>query len=82
MTPARRQLLPIGPKGLFVLIAIDAVTTIIQILGAALIGTAESARVQGKNSSLTPEDANHILLAGLAAQVRPLAHLVDSTLSC
>lgn len=69
LSPGRRKLLPIGPKGLFVFICFDAVTTIIQIAGAALIGTTESARVEGKASSLTPEDANHILLAGLAAQV-------------
>jgi hypothetical protein len=44
---------------------------IIQVTGAALIGVSESARAQGKEekSPVTPEQANDILLAGLAVQV-------------
>lgn len=51
-------------------VVIDVVTTLLQIAGAALIGVASSAQVNGDHSSLTPEEANDILLSGLAAQVR------------
>jgi hypothetical protein len=43
---------------------------VIQVAGAALIGRSESAKVQGTPFNVTPEQANDILLAGLAIQVR------------
>ncbi len=55
-------------------VTIDVATTILQIAGAALIGVSESARVQGNGSAITPEQANDILLAGLALQVRGVRH--------
>ncbi|RXK35147.1 hypothetical protein M231_07595 [Tremella mesenterica] len=58
--PSAKNLLLIRAK--FVLVSI------IQILGAALIGSAESNRVSGKPSKLSPEQANDILLAGLSVQ--------------
>lgn len=51
----------------------DVVTTIIQVVGAALIGVAEAARYsESRTSSLSSGQANDILLAGLAIQVRHL----------
>lgn len=40
----------------------------LQVAGAALIGVAESAAYSGSGSSLTPKQANDILLAGLCIQ--------------
>jgi hypothetical protein len=62
-----------------VFIAIDSVTTVIQIVGAALIGVAESKNSRGETSSLTSKQANNILLAGLALQVSlfPIESLLD-----
>jgi hypothetical protein len=48
----------------------DAPEAVIQVAGAALIGKSESAKVQGTPFNVTPEQANDILLAGLAIQVR------------
>ncbi|WVW82924.1 hypothetical protein I302_104938 [Kwoniella bestiolae CBS 10118] len=63
------RLLIIGPrKVLIFFVTADIVTTIIQVVGAALIGSSESAKVRGNPSSVTPEQANDILLAGLAIQ--------------
>ncbi|WWD16082.1 hypothetical protein CI109_100507 [Kwoniella shandongensis] len=63
------NLLVISPKKVLAFfITADVLTTILQIIGAALIGSSESARVQGKESFVTPEQANDILLAGLAIQ--------------
>lgn len=39
-----------------------------KVAGAALVGTAESARYRGETSAVTPEQANDILLAGLCLQ--------------
>ena len=48
----------------------DVVTTIIQVVGAALIGVAEAATYSAsRTSSLSSSQANDILLAGLAIQV-------------
>jgi len=61
--PNGRQLSPLPPKvilGLF--ISCDVVATVVQVVGAALIGVAESSRKD-------PRPANHILLGGLAFQV-------------
>jgi hypothetical protein len=63
------NVLPIKPKRIVsIFVTIDVITTILQIAGAALIGTSESARTQGKSSSITPEQANNILLSGLSVQ--------------
>jgi hypothetical protein len=51
------------------MIIADIVTTLIQVAGAALLGTAESNLYQGKDVALTPDQANNILIAGLALQV-------------
>lgn len=50
------------------MIVSDVVTTIIQVVGAALIGVAESARFGNGSSRITSDQANDILLAGLATQ--------------
>ena len=47
----------------------DVLTIILQIVGAALIGVAESNIAEGMQPPLTPEQANDILRAGLAIQV-------------
>jgi hypothetical protein len=52
-----------------VFVTIDIFTTILQIAGAALIGVSESNQAQGKETKITPEQANNILLSGLALQV-------------
>ncbi|KAK6903098.1 hypothetical protein I204_07763 [Kwoniella mangroviensis CBS 8886] len=63
------RLLIISPrKVLIFFVTADIVTTVIQVVGAALIGSSESAKVRGNPSSVTPEQANDILLAGLAIQ--------------
>lgn len=57
-----RHYAPIPPKLiLWIFISCDVVATVVQILGAALIGVAESNRKD-------PTTANNILLAGLAFQ--------------
>ncbi|SGY13733.1 BQ5605_C010g05958 [Microbotryum silenes-dioicae] len=64
-----RTLMPFGGKKLVIIFVIaDTITTIIQIAGAALIGVAESSRTRGDPSSITPQQANDILLSGLALQ--------------
>lgn len=52
-----------------VFIVIDSVTTVIQIVGAALIGVASSKDSRGEETKITSAQANNILLAGLALQV-------------
>ncbi|GAA5930968.1 hypothetical protein JCM3775_000765 [Rhodotorula graminis] len=71
-------LLRFEPKILIaVMIVSDVVTTIIQVVGAALIGVAESARFGNGSASITSDQANDILLAGLATQTASfLAFLV------
>lgn len=60
---------PLSPKVmLWTFASIDAVTTALQICGAALIGVSESSRADGKEPPITTESANNILLAGLAIQ--------------
>ncbi|KAK8869655.1 hypothetical protein IAR55_000223 [Kwoniella newhampshirensis] len=67
--PGAGRLLVISPrKVLAFFVTADVLTTILQIIGAALIGSSESARVSGKHSFIAPEQANNILLAGLAIQ--------------
>ncbi|BGP40639.1 hypothetical protein JCM10450v2_004634 [Rhodotorula kratochvilovae] len=62
-------LLRFNPKILIVaMIVADVVTTIIQIAGAALIGVAESSRFSNGSAKITSDQANDILLAGLAMQ--------------
>ncbi|GAA6059727.1 hypothetical protein JCM10212_000255 [Sporobolomyces blumeae] len=64
-----KGLLGFNPKWMVIgMIVADTVTTIIQIAGASLVGTAESSRYRGESSKVTPEQANDILLAGLALQ--------------
>ncbi|OCF36469.1 hypothetical protein I317_04724 [Kwoniella heveanensis CBS 569] len=63
------RLLVIRPKMVLAFfVSADVICTVIQVVGAALIGSSESAQVRGKPSSITPEQANDILLAGLAVQ--------------
>ena len=52
-----------------VFITIDSLTTIVQIVGAALIGVAESKDSRGESTSVSSDQANNILLVGLALQV-------------
>ncbi|GAA5827368.1 hypothetical protein JCM11251_003783 [Rhodosporidiobolus azoricus] len=64
-----KALLRFEPRILiWVMIVADVVTTIIQVVGAALIGVAESARFDNRSTSLTSAQANDILLAGLSIQ--------------
>ncbi|GAA5837866.1 hypothetical protein JCM11251_004682 [Rhodosporidiobolus azoricus] len=53
---------------MWVMVVADVITTIIQVVGAALIGVSESARFRNESMSLTSDQANDILLAGLAIQ--------------
>jgi hypothetical protein len=50
-------------------VSADVITIILQIAGAALVGVSESALADDRTTSITPEQANDILLAGLAVQV-------------
>lgn len=66
-----RASLPCSPQPKILIAAMivsDVVTTIIQVVGAALIGVAESARFGNGSASITSSQANDILLAGLAMQ--------------
>ncbi|GAA5832828.1 hypothetical protein JCM5353_008347 [Sporobolomyces roseus] len=64
-----KGLLGFNPKFMVIgMIVADIITTLIQVAGAALVGTAESARYRGETSAVTPEQANDILLAGLCLQ--------------
>jgi len=63
------NILPVRPKLLVTIFIIsDVLTTALQIAGAALVGVSASAQARGEQPSLSPTDANHILLAGLAVQ--------------
>lgn len=62
ISATERQYAPLPPKSiLWIFITCDVVATVIQIVGAALIGVAESNRRD-------PTTPNNILLAGLAFQ--------------
>lgn len=51
------------------MIVSDVVCTILQVVGASLVGVAEAAQYsESRTSSLSSEQANDILLAGLAIQ--------------
>lgn len=64
------KLLPLSGKAIVKTFVIaDVLTIILQIVGAALIGVAESNLAEGMQPPLTPEQANDILRAGLAIQV-------------
>ena len=62
--------------GCTVFAPIDVICTILQVAGAALVGTTNSDRADGTldPDGLQPDDASNILLAGLAAQVRSRYH--------
>jgi len=61
--PQGRQISPLPPKVILgIFISCDVVATVVQIVGAALVGSAESNRKD-------PRPANHTLLGGLAFQV-------------
>ncbi|WWC69309.1 uncharacterized protein I206_103247 [Kwoniella pini CBS 10737] len=63
------KLLIISPKKVLIFfVTADVITTIIQVVGAALIGSSESAKVRGNSSKVTPQQANNISLAGLSIQ--------------
>lgn len=64
---SRGSLTPRRILGLFV--TADVVTTILQVAGAALVGVGYSRQADGQVPPLTPEQANNILLAGLAVQL-------------
>lgn len=73
-------LLGFNPKLLVAfMITADVFTTIVQIIGAALIGVAESSAYDngGKSSTISPKQANDILLAGLSLQVRQVSGQVQ-----
>ena len=56
----------------------DVITIIIQIAGAALIGVTQSARADGRELSLTTDQANDILIAGLSVQVSIIRYYLTS----
>lgn len=63
--------LPFGLKPRAILatfVTVDAVTTVLQVAGAALIGVGYSRIADGQTPPLTPDNANKILTAGLAVQ--------------
>lgn len=62
-------MLPTEVPSHIVFITIDSLTTIVQIVGAALIGIAESKDSRGESTSVSSDQANKILLVGLALQV-------------
>lgn len=46
----------------------DVLTTLLQVIGAALVGVGYSRQADNRTPPLTPQDANKILIAGLAVQ--------------
>ncbi|KAI5454006.1 hypothetical protein NCC49_004999 [Naganishia albida] len=68
LNPANLQVSPVKKAFVAIFIVIDSITTIVQIVGAALVGVAESKDSRGEDTKITSEQANNILLAGLAAQ--------------
>ncbi|GAA6063069.1 hypothetical protein JCM10212_003127 [Sporobolomyces blumeae] len=64
-----RSLLHFNPKILVVgLVISDTVTTILQVVGAVLVGIAEKAQYGSSSSPITSKSANDILLTGLCVQ--------------
>ncbi|GAA5973847.1 hypothetical protein JCM11641_003190 [Rhodosporidiobolus odoratus] len=65
------------------MVVADIVTTVIQVVGAALIGVAESARFSSSStSSLNSDQANDILLAGLSVQTVSFLAFIVLLLLC
>lgn len=52
-----------------VFVIADVLTIGAQVAGASLTGISESKNARGEHPPIAPDDANHILLAGLAIQV-------------
>ncbi|GAA5946601.1 hypothetical protein JCM3765_000314 [Sporobolomyces pararoseus] len=78
-----RGLLGFNPKWMVIgMIVADIVTTLIQVAGAALLGTAESNLYQGKDVKITPDQANNILLAGLSLQTAAFVIFICLLTSC
>ncbi|KAH7099055.1 RTA1 like protein-domain-containing protein [Auriculariales sp. MPI-PUGE-AT-0066] len=60
---------PLSAKALVTsFIAIDTVTIVTQVVGAALVGSGYSAQAKNNIPPMDPEDANWILVAGLSVQ--------------
>ncbi|GAA99095.1 uncharacterized protein L969DRAFT_94277 [Mixia osmundae IAM 14324] len=68
--PGAAELSPLKPRSIVtIFVGLDIATTALQSAGASLIGVAESSSQSQQGSApLTADQANHILLAGLAAQ--------------
>ncbi|GAA6017954.1 hypothetical protein JCM11491_001232 [Sporobolomyces phaffii] len=78
-----RSLLGFNPKWMVIgMIVADVITTLVQVAGAALIGTAESNLYQGKRTTVSPEQANNILLAGLSLQTVAFIVFVSLLATC
>ena len=68
-----RQYAPLSPRLILIIfITCDVISTIVQVMGAALIGVKESKRE-------SPDMPNHILTAGLAFQVLTFAIFIALT---
>jgi len=50
----------------------DIATIAVQVCGAALVGVVQTKKVRGEKFSISSATAGHILLAGLAVQVRTI----------
>ncbi|GHJ84243.1 hypothetical protein NliqN6_0645 [Naganishia liquefaciens] len=68
LNSANLRVSPVKKKFVAIFITIDSLTTIVQIVGAALIGVAESKDSRGESTSVSSDQANNILLVGLALQ--------------
>ncbi|PWN49448.1 hypothetical protein IE53DRAFT_369759 [Violaceomyces palustris] len=69
MKPEYTRLTPLKPKFLILIfVVMDVATIATQVAGAALFGVAQSDLADGNEPSVTPQQANNILLAGLAVQ--------------
>ncbi|KAK0563553.1 hypothetical protein OC861_004739 [Tilletia horrida] len=67
--PAYRSLSPLGPRMLIaVFVIFDVLTIFAQVVGAAFIGASESQSGRGKVPFISPDNANNIVIAGLAVQ--------------
>jgi hypothetical protein len=69
LAPRPKAIIPLSPRALVtIFIILDVITIATQVAGAGLIGASESASANRRSFAVSPAQANHILLAGLAVQ--------------
>ncbi|GAA6005990.1 hypothetical protein JCM11491_004082 [Sporobolomyces phaffii] len=78
-----RSLLHFNPKILVIgLVISDSVTTILQVIGAVLVGVAEKAQYGTGSSPISSKHANDILLTGLCVQTASFVLFIGLLVLC